>query len=783
MSGIHGIGRAWGAAMPKWQRLTRIGVLLFLTVTPTVSPLGASMAASANPEVVLGRAVATDAADECATFSAGSNSAAAGAKVLELFSAAGSDADVVAAQVVGCLATQTSLDADERTMAACDAASTLSLANRHADAAALIKAYQAVQGSTEACDVQLSSAEAELSPTAPEDLEELWTSFDEEVLQALLPIVSFVGLSALAIIALGRLTILIDPFRNLRSNPVTRSMAWFLGLLLALLTPTIFVVRGLWLMRTEELSQVAIPLSPWQLFVDLLGSPSPEWWLLLIGAGLAVLLLGYAFATTRSTHITITSSKGEGEVLDSARLMATIDAVAGRPDRGLEFPVGTDIETAADSVSNLSENKAVAAVQSLVKVVFGSTPWNLGVENESAEAVSLAVSRNGKLLVAKRLRLSDYSSLSTMELPSKADRLAALVAGEFVAAMRDQYRWEFDPGLHGATSAQSIALHYLASAQLQAETTDPDEWRPTLMRAVALDPANRAASATLRFITDRFATGPDLERYRKRLTQVLHDELELTRHGRTRIKYGLGFDSARRDDIVEDAMATPVRRLRRNDLLIRIAQSLVAVERNCIAQADARAGEIDTAPLLTYLLKVRGNRSANPILTNKRRMLADITLFLTDCQDGSLEPPAELRRAERKAWNEARPLKPKGLAIERLVCEEAALAIYGDFRNVPDVCYSLACRRAMGGFTRSDDSIESMESLLKVAFRRPYNREWAPRDPELADYYRANKPEVDLWIREAVAATPRPKPKPKPKLKGQTPSLRSSPIRRRVTEH
>lgn len=545
---------------------------------------------------------------------------------------------------------------------------------------------------------------------SPSGVGDLWTEFVEGVIEPLTPIVIFVAGFAALIFVAGRLLVLLGLFRDRVSFVWQRRVAWIAGTSLAIGIPLAFAVRGLWLMRGETIPGEPVPESPWLLFIELIGIPG-WWWILVGGAALGVLLLAFGFATLQRTQITITS-KEDGTGLDAPRIMTTINSMAGSPNRGLEYPVGTDVTTAADAVSKLSDNAFVAGFQYVVKVIFGTQPWTLAVENETSDALSIAVSRNGKLVKAKRLSLGYLTGYAELEKPSKAMRLASLVAAEYVALLGRQYPGNLQRGLHGATDPSSIALHYVASSEMHRSPDNEQKWAPILQEAIARDPANRAAVSTLRYVECRRATGDRLVAYRDELLQAAETER----------RYGI----------------------RDNDLYVRTLQSLMAAERNVRASNPAASAEVDFGELGELASTRRRNKNPDA-LACRRRMLYLITRFI-GAQPGADIPPAGLEPEEQAVWSEARAHYKPGKSHQgtahanegaMLAAEEAVLARYGDFRNSPEVSYSLACRRVRDNLHAVEYAgVQSVEQLLTTAFRRPDIRGWAPDDPELHNYDR-----------------------------------------------
>ncbi len=558
-------------------------------------------------------------------------------------------------------------------------------------------------------------------------LGELWKAFSETV-QVLAPILVFVGLFALALLVLARLFALLPRVRNMRSMRSWRVMAWIVGLGLAVVVPAYVSLRGMWVMaQGGPVSQADVDGENYRFeqFVPDVLLRSGAWWGVLLVAALTVALLTFAFATRQGVTIKL-KSKDDGKSLDTAHIMAAIDGMAGRTNRGLEFPVGTDLTSAAAAVSELSDNKFVATLQVAVSAILGSTPWTLTVENEGENAASVTISRNGALMKAKRVKigdtLADVSELTSVEL------LAALIGGELIATLRTRYRSEFDADLSGATDGESIALHYIASSALSANRAARAKGIPILARAVDLDPQNRAAWTTLANYAYRDPKFQDPktpkphEAYREFLDGAILEELRRGRNlwdvARTSLRDDLrvgrrGPDAGLSEFVIAQRDVR-MWRMKRNGLLVRLLQTRVVAAVN--ADAANRASSVDRDPAdvekqagadAEYVRLRRETFGGPPSKREprktaiRRRQLLLLDEFRAAQPDvASLEPPEILYHSafvdERLAW-EAVALRHSPTDVvtsaDRVACEEAALGATGNYARDPVVAYSLACLR------------------------------------------------------------------------------------------
>jgi hypothetical protein len=555
----------------------------------------------------------------------------------------------------------------------------------------------------------------------------LWAAFSKNV-ELLVPIATFVGILALVLLALGRLLALVPGLRNPRSMRGWRIFAWIAGLSLAVVTPALVALRGMWVMAQGgpyKGGRVDGDDFGFGEFIQAVTWRSGFWWLLLLLLLITVATLTFAFATRPGVTIKL-ESKGDGKGLDTAHVMAAMDGMAGSTNRGLEFPVGTDLTTAASAVSELSENKFVATLQVAVTAILGSTPWRVAVENMGDKAASITISRNGALIRAKRVKLGD--ELADVTELTSAELLAARIAGELISSLRSRYRSEYDADLSGATDGESIALHYIASSALSTNRATRAKGIPILGRAVDLDPQNRTAWTTLANFAYRDPKFHDSTNprphiaYRDFLDRAILDELQ---RGRNRwdgvsewFRANLSGEPHPRDggksDFVVAQFGVRRWRMRRNGLLVRLLQTRVVAAVNADAArklsgasrdavAEKKQAEVDAEYMKLRRETFGGplSRREPPKTAIRRRQLLLLDEFRVAAKGPlSLDPPKPLTgrkfRKELRAWEEtAERHGPSATVAARVACEGAALAASGDFARDPIVAYSLACYRAV----------------------------------------------------------------------------------------
>lgn len=748
--------------MPRWARLlsgwlvTGYLVAALLAVAP-ISPSTLS-AAAAEPSdeacKVLGALQKVDPATAVTV-------------TLELFGAAGAAGDgskgaapTVARRVIACVlaAERPGATETETNASVCKLAGALNEKKKFQEALAMVQALRTARDDKTLCPAENQAASEGAHPTVDaKGLGELWTTFQTDVVKPLAPIVSFVSLAAISLIAIARLVVIIGLFQDSRSWRWERAMAATVGLVLAIGTPALFAARALWFANRERTgSPAASDFAP---FLTQLWSWAWGWWFLFLSlAAAAVALLAYWWATKPRMAISITA-KNDGTGLDATRLMTTIDAMAGRPNSGIEFPVGTDLVDQAKAISEDSKNKFVAALQSLAKLLFGTSPWQLKVENEADGAVSMAISRNGRLRIARRLEVSG-GPLDGLPEPSQVGRLSALVAGEVIAEMSRAYR-SIRPGLNGAREPTSIAYQYVATTALASTPELRVAAVPLLQQALSDDPNNRGALATLSNYTYRDPRSvPTKHRaYERFLEGAIDNEVRQLSAGRWfstwRARVGwwsrsAGFiTTARVGRLPDGTTRVSLRRLRGDDLLTRLLQMHVVATRNRSAATMTSASDHETTPyerLWLYLnaRSKRGNASRTLYARRRQLFLVDRFRELTWCAGtGTTRTPTleqdGFRFRERRAW--ATSIRKSGSDArikDRFACEEAVLRVWGDFSQDPNVAYTLACHRATSWLQAPEESEDmpdlesSLKELLLVASRDRAVREWYPVDPEMA---------------------------------------------------
>lgn len=715
--------------MPKWSAAhARAGALVLIIGMLALGLAPGSLAAPAPADTTLSSsAEATPTASESAEPSPSPDpcdvldALNADAEITDAVRTALEAGTLTSDQIVGCLTVGATGEPATSGDEVCARASGLIAAGEPLAAIVVIDAHRALKAVDDsACEKERAAADD--ASTTPAEVGGWWTDFQKNVLDALVPPATFALGYALILIALGRILAFLPWFRDpkhpvLQRQP-TRTTAWILGYLLAAVVPTVLVVRAIYVMRDTGPGTAAIDdKTTMSEFIGIMLHATSRWWWLLAAASLITILIwSYVFASRPRVTIKVPEKDASG--VDKSMLMAAIDGMVGARNSGLEFPVGTDLTTAAGDVTALSDNKFVATIQSAAKVIFGTTPWELSVENGKDSSVSISISRNGMLRTAKRIELPADHPLTKLEGVGAGDKLAALVAGELVAAMRKRYEVDFDRGLHGAISGESIALQYLASSRLADPLALRKKALPLLNRAVETDPSNRAAWATLANFRYR---EPDHESS-GRMTHKTYSEV---------------LDAAIDNEVLRTGiqLANPSARDLENALLRRLVQARRAV----IANLNASGGSVRPRPDLDRLarevLSGEQPKDEQVSVAIERQQMALIHIFRGwGSGDPALEKLRSVSMVALSAWNDYSVRSRPGRLSERFGREEAVLDAIGDWRQNSRVAYEMACYRAVTwlNVSRVRKSVKkSLTALLDAAARSESICEWYPSDPEM----------------------------------------------------
>ncbi|WP_282005406.1 hypothetical protein [Propioniciclava sinopodophylli] len=207
----------------------------------------------------------------------------------------------------------------------------------------------------------------------------------------------------------------------------------------------------------------------------------------LVAIGLVTAALGVgltAWGTARKLRVAVRINKaGEEDPAASAHVLSLLEELGASPPRGIERPVGPDVE-ALENV--LTEVKVgwVATVATAVSSLLGWTPWRVVVDLDG-EVTSAQILRNG------RSRGSLILTGKDLEVPGSDAKLDPHVfLAAFVVTTLSEAHQGFG-GLCGATSWRGVGLQYAAAGP------NAKNGLALLKQAVKADPGNWLARADL----------------------------------------------------------------------------------------------------------------------------------------------------------------------------------------------------------------------------------------------------------------------------------------------
>lgn len=395
---------------------------------------------------------------------------------------------------------------------------------------------------------------------------------------------------------------------------------------------------------------------------------------------------------------------------DAARIGSYLYELGSTPPRGVEIPEGTDSTALSDGALTVGfSNKVLAAVQKLLAVVFGVTPWRVVVSFSENQSPSVAITRNGWSVAATNF---DRAALGLLEGQDETDgekAIAAVAASEsgklaasFILVTLASKHHGFE-GMCGATDWRSVGLHFIATT----ESRPDDRTKVLLGKAVDLDAKNTLAEVAFQNHMFRQSVDDDtLEKYADWLDQKAG---------------GLARDVREGSKSSEGYLC----------LLSRIRMTYLCVVLNLPQTPkykNTRSHAVWVAQTLLQDLKPGGpvpETLAYPM--RLRAALAYHDLFGTSAWPQSTTSVSDDYVPPIASWR-----------------KEALASI------APTTAYDAACSLARSG-GRADQS--SIRDRLSYAFTNPELKVWARTDPELHEL-RADKgfleflglqPKQDFW--------------------------------------
>jgi hypothetical protein len=211
----------------------------------------------------------------------------------------------------------------------------------------------------------------------------------------------------------------------------------------------------------------------------------PVLWLLvaLSGAVFASVFLASRLKLT----LEVRDAGGRRSVYATARELAVLSELAGRPASGLHTPDGSDLEVLASAIPKVSSSGWWDVVQSLFKYLFLGSPWRIVVDTDFEREAIVGIARNGKSIELVRIHVPN--DLSPQMSVMWIDAYVAAIIAVTLAARHSGFE-----GLAGATSWSSVAAFFLATKEKDG-SADFYRWA---RQAVRLDRRNFSAILALR---------------------------------------------------------------------------------------------------------------------------------------------------------------------------------------------------------------------------------------------------------------------------------------------
>lgn len=280
--------------------------------------------------------------------------------------------------------------------------------------------------------------------------------------------------------------------------------------------------------------------------VELLAIVHPSvGWLWLMASSVVILALTAAhflargWASGRGVHVVTVKGSGSDEA-GAGQVVALLQQLSAERPRGIEVARGTDVTALSEvGLTAAPSNAVAAAALELVNVLIPRAPWRVRIDAENEDRISVAVTRNGRLVRtatidrdALGLRVAPVDPAGSRQDSSVEPRsdsadtrypdLHIMAAAVVLTALVSAY--DDIEGLRGATDWRSVGLCVIATSVFQ----DPHDRLPLLARAIEYDLSNRLAQSAFwhgrgRLSTNRLRLNEYIE-WLKEEVQWLEDE-------------------------------------------------------------------------------------------------------------------------------------------------------------------------------------------------------------------------------------------------------------------
>ena len=510
----------------------------------------------------------------------------------------------------------------------------------------------------------------------------------------------------------------------------------FLLVLARLLTPFVVGVRRVspsprasrarWWVGSTLLALVAaaVVVASWFRLVPI------DWTTLLLAVGAILTAAGLVLVASGRGHrlsLVVEASKADGTTDQPAAryVVGRLQALGSEPPSGLEVPQQTDVtELPDEALTTLPQGRVAVVAFQVLRVLRPAAPWHAAVTAVGTDAVTVTLTRNGRLAESATITRSDLAlpvagaaagegaQGAASDASGSADvdvpRALLTAAAAFVLVTLAERHRELQPGLCGASRWRSVACQVLAAEVGE----DSALGRRLAARAVEADGANAAARVAY---IHRFGRRSDDHGDQKRFADLMSEEY------------------ARQ-------LRAPLSPRGMGALQIRMLYSLAAARLNCYLLGERAADW-------------RAARSAGYRLVHRLAPTPDradpLRGFVVD----------EMRPAAAFVWQGVVALKPAAVGDDRLPADITDLAnawARGEDAGPMTLTayYDRACTRAESATT---DDVRSLAlDDLEIAVDHDGLRTWARKDPSLR-VFRADETTQTLRSRyRSIVGDPAP---------------------------